>query len=84
MRDQILDRLERYRLYIDSRAVCVLRSILEGYDNIFVVTTIDRRVGLVEIQATSGSIEDLSLILGSLKTEIGLRSTLELDKYASH
>ncbi|NIA08608.1 MAG: DUF4911 domain-containing protein [Nitrospiraceae bacterium] len=66
-----MDRLKKIQLRIDPKAVYFLHFVLEGYDNMFVLSTVDRHIGLVEVQATEGSIEDLSLILGSLEAEIG-------------
>jgi len=70
-----MDRLKRFTLRIDRKAVYFLSFILEGYDNLFVLSTVDRHIGLVEVQTTEGSIEDLLLILESLEAEIGLDRT---------
>lgn len=70
-----MDKLKKIILRIDPKAVYFLRFILEGYDNLFVLSTVDRHIGMVEVQTTEGSIEDLSLILASLEAEIGLDRT---------
>ena len=70
-----MNRLKRFILRIDPKAVYFLRFVLEGYDNLFVLSTVDRHIGLVEVHTTEGSIEDLLLILESLESEIGLDRT---------
>ena len=64
--------LEKFTLRIDPSSVFFFRFILEGYDNMFVLSTVDPRAGLVEVRAVKGSVKDLLLILKSLKSIIGL------------
>lgn len=64
--------LETFTLRIDPSSVYFFRFILEGYDNMFVLSTVDQRAGLVEVRAVKGSLKDLLLILRSLKSIIGL------------
>ena len=64
--------LEKITLRIDPSSVYFFRFILEGYDNMFVLSTVDQRAGLVEVRAVKGSLKDLLLILRSLKSIIGL------------
>jgi hypothetical protein len=64
--------LEKFTLRIDPSSVYFFRFILEGYDNLFVLSTVDQREGLVEVRAVKGSVKDLLLILRSLKSIIGL------------
>ena len=64
--------LEKFTLRIDPSSVYFFRFILEGYDNMFVLSTVDQRAGLVEVRAVKGSVKDLLLILRSLESIIGL------------
>jgi hypothetical protein len=64
--------LEKFILRIDPSSVYFFRFILEGYDNMFMLSTVDQRAGLVEVRAVKGSVNDLLLILRSLKSIIGL------------
>jgi hypothetical protein len=64
--------LEKFTLRIDPSSVCFFRFILEGYDNMFMLSTVDQRAGLVDVRAAKGSLKDLLLILRSLKSIIGL------------
>ena len=65
-------KLEKFTLRIDPSSVYFFRFILEGYDNMFMLSTVDQRIGLVEVRAVKGSAYDLLLILRSLKSIIGL------------
>lgn len=64
-----LDDLNILRLRIRPQAVYFLRFVLEAYDNLYIMTTIDRDCGLVEIRHVKGSEKDLQDILTEL-TEI--------------
>ena len=64
--------LEKFTLRIDPSSVYFFRFILEGYDNMFMLSTVDQSIGLVEVRAVKGSAYDLLLILRSLKSIIGL------------
>ena len=65
-------RLEKFTLRIDPSSVYFFRFILEGYDNLFVLSTVDQRAGLIDVLTVKGSVKDLLLILRSLKSIIGL------------
>lgn len=52
--------------------VYFLKFILEGYDNLFVLSTIDRQKGIVEIQYVEGMEDDLQCILEEIGDFIGL------------
>ena len=67
-----MTELEKFTLRIDPSSVYFFRFILEGYDNMFMLSTVDQRIGLVEVRAVKGSVYDLLLILRSLKSIIGL------------
>lgn len=67
-----MDELEKFTLRIDPSLVYFFRFILEGYDNLFVLSTVDQRAGLIEVRAVKGSAKDLLLILRSLESIIGL------------
>ncbi len=65
--------LARLILRINPRFVYLLRFILEGYDNLFVLTTVDRSQGLVEVLAARGAEEDLCSLLEEMAEEIGIQ-----------
>ena len=67
-----MDELEKFTLRIDPSLVYFFRFILEGYDNLFVLSTVDQRAGLIDVRAVKGSVNDLLFILRSLKSIIGL------------
>ncbi|MEF3167839.1 MAG: DUF4911 domain-containing protein [Deltaproteobacteria bacterium] len=72
------DRLMTITARIDPSAVHFLKFVLEGYDNLFLLTTLDRKAGLVLIRYAEGALADLLWILESLRERIGLVSSLPL------
>ena len=60
-------------LEITPSMVYFLRFILEGYDNMFVLTTVDKEKGLVEIQYCESVRQQLERILDEIGGEIGLK-----------
>ena len=71
-RELIMAGLEKFTLRIDPSSVYFFRFILEGYDNLFMLGTLDQLAGLVEVRAVKSSVKDFLLILRSLKSIIGL------------
>ena len=64
--------IRRIVFRIDASRVYFLRFILEGYDNLFVLSTIDRTEGLVEIHYVKSAQDDLHSILEEIGDFIGL------------
>ncbi len=54
-------------------AVHLLRFVLEAHDHAFVLTTLDRRMGLVRIAYVEQEAETLRAILQELEERLGLR-----------
>jgi len=61
---------------IDPSSVYFLKFILEGYDNLFFMSTLDPDRGVVSIRYAEGSRADLELLLGSMGERIGLSSIM--------
>ena len=55
---------------VDRREICLLRFILEGYDGMAIMTTIDSRRGIVMIRIASGCEDDVEMILEGLGKDI--------------
>jgi len=55
---------------IDRREISFLRFILEAYDGIAVVTTINAKEGLVRLSIAPGCVEEVESILNKLKKDI--------------
>ncbi len=66
--------INRLILNIRPSMVFLLRFILEGYDNMFVLTTLDKEAGLVEIQYCQCMEKELRIILGEIGDEIGIKN----------
>ncbi|HDL08151.1 MAG TPA: DUF4911 domain-containing protein [Desulfobacteraceae bacterium] len=54
---------------IDRREICFLRFILEAYEGIAVLTTIDPALGIVMLTISSGCEKDVEMILHDLKKD---------------
>jgi len=59
---------QRYR--VDRREIAFIRFIIEAYDGLAVVTTLDPEAGLIEFQIAPGCEQDLETILQDLKQDI--------------
>lgn len=57
-------------LTIRPSSVNLLRFILEGYDNMFILSTIDNLKGLVRIIYVQGMEPELNMILKSMSDKI--------------
>ncbi len=63
--------LDHFVVRIDPDRVFFLKFILEGYDNLFITTTLNCRYGVVLIRAVSGAGSELEAIIDSIREEIG-------------
>ena len=64
-------KMKEFIVRINPAKVYYLRFILEGYDNLFLVSTIDKGEGLVRILAVEGSCALLFEILSHLERKVG-------------
>ncbi len=55
---------------IDRREVHYLRFILEGYDGVAVVTTLDQQKGLVVLHIGPGCEKEVDMIISDLQGDI--------------
>lgn len=65
----ILETLKKH-LRIDRREICFLKFILEAYDGIATLTTIDAHQGIVMIRIAPGCEDDVEAVLQDLKKDI--------------
>lgn len=65
----ILETITRY-YRIERREISFLRFILEAYDGLAVLTTVDPETGVVNLQIAPGCEADVELILQELKNNI--------------
>jgi hypothetical protein len=61
-----LDTIKKY-LRVDRREICFLKFILEAYDGIASLTTINPDSGVVRLHIPPGCAEDVEYILQDLK-----------------
>lgn len=59
---------QRYR--VDRREIAFIRFIVEAYDGLAIVTTLDSDTGLIELQIAPGCEQDVETILQDLKQDI--------------
>ncbi len=61
---------QHYR--VDRREIAFIRFIIEAYDGLAIVTTLDPETGLIEFQIAPGCEQDVEMILQDLKRNIML------------
>lgn len=64
-----METIKRY-YRVDRRAIGYLRFILEAYDGVGVLTTIDSGAGIVVLRISPGCLAEAEMIMGDLKKEI--------------
>jgi hypothetical protein len=57
---------QRWRYRVDRRRIAFLKFIIESYDNLALVTTVDARLGIVELQVPPGCEASLRKLLADL------------------
>lgn len=64
--------METKKLYyrVDRRKISFLRFILEAYEGIAVLTTVDAQAGIVVIHVPPGCEADVNLVMEGLKQDI--------------
>jgi hypothetical protein len=70
--DLLLAETNKKYYRIDRREIAYLRFILEAYDGIAVVSTLDSNAGFVVIHIAPGCEQDVEMILQDLKRSIML------------
>jgi Domain of unknown function (DUF4911) len=65
----ILETLKKF-LRIDRREICFFKFILEAYDGIATLTTIDAHQGIVLLRIAPGCEGDVEAVLQDLKKDI--------------
>jgi hypothetical protein len=69
---------QRYR--VDRREIAFIRFILEAYDGLAVVTTLDPAAGLIEFHIAPGCEQDVERILQDLQQDIMMeKAQLSID-----
>ena len=60
------------RVKINSRDIVYMHAVIEAYDHLAVVRTIDKRNGILELLASPSFLDDLYAVLKGLGEEIPL------------
>ncbi len=61
------------RIKIDPKNITYIHGIIEAYDDLAVIRTIDNRDGILELLASPSFLEDLYLVLDDLSKKIPLK-----------
>ncbi|MBU2539202.1 MAG: DUF4911 domain-containing protein [Proteobacteria bacterium] len=64
--------LANCRIRIDPEQIYFLKFILEGYDNLTIMSTVDQREGVVELKYPSELEEDVRGVLRSMAERLKL------------
>lgn len=67
----------RRRLRVDRREISYLRFILESYDGLAILSTLDAAAGVVELQIAPGCEPDVARIIRALQNEILIEDWVE-------
>ena len=74
---QTLKTIKKY-FRIDRKEICFLKFIIEAYDGIAVLTTIDPVKGIIVINIAPGCEEEVEMIIQDLKKTIMIESLRSL------
>jgi len=59
-------KAQHWRYRVDRRRIAFLKFIVESYDNLALVTTLDARAGIVALQVPPGCEETVSDLMADL------------------
>jgi hypothetical protein len=75
----ILETIKKF-LRIDRREICFLKFILEAYDGIATLTTIDAQQGIVLLRIAPGCEGDVEAVLQDLKKDMIIDDSVKNQK----
>lgn len=64
---------QHWRYRVDRRRIAFLKFIIEGYDNLALLTTLDARAGIVQLQVTPGCEATVRELLADLANSMILQ-----------
>jgi hypothetical protein len=66
-------RLVSQRVVVDAGQIHFLKFIVEAYDNLAIMSTVDRSIGLVEFRYPAEVTDEVNQLLDSLSSRVFLR-----------
>ncbi len=66
--------MDRKKYRVDTSMIYFLKFILEAYEGIAQMTTLDSRKGVIEIYSAPGCVEDVERILTDLKAQMRIEA----------
>ncbi len=74
---QLPSKLSVLKLQISPRRICFLKFILEGYDGLAIITTLDAKKGFIEIRYPNILNDELFQLIDALYPSIVQKSSVE-------
>ena len=68
-----MERLVSQRAYVDTAQIHFLKFIVEAYDNLAIMSTLDRATGQVELRYPAGVADEVDALLDSLTERLSLK-----------
>ena len=65
-------KMKKHYFYVDPREIYFLKFILEGYDGLGVINTIDREKGLIRVVVPECQTEVFEMLVSALSEELRL------------
>ncbi len=65
-----MDRTIRQYYRVERQSISFIRFILEGYDNLAVLTTLDRQKGMVMLSISPGCEAEINNLIEELKANL--------------
>jgi hypothetical protein len=59
---------------VDTSQISFLKFILEAYDGMAQMTTLDPGLGVIEIYVASGCLKDFEMLIGDLKKQMPIEA----------
>jgi hypothetical protein len=71
-----------YEVVLNPASIHLLTSIVEAYEGVGTVTTVDRRLALVHISTAPGCEDVVRAVVEAERLRLGIRSVRETNRFA--
>jgi len=71
-----------YEVVLNPASIHLLTSIVEAYEGVGTVTTLDRRLALVHIRTAPGCEDVVRAVVEAERLRLGIRSVRETNRFA--
>ena len=73
---------EQYSLSLPVEKIVFLKYLLESYEHLAIMRTLDRELGLVAVLAQGDTVSEVNALLNSVEDELGLKKIPRPDSLA--